>query len=228
MESGRVSAPEISPYHLQRLWLRRWQKLAYVPDHANPDAGGAYNHLSNLPSVKKRTAPASYKQRAKHPMAHPRMYDDSNPALKRLREICLGLPEVFEKEAWGECTFRVTGGSMFAMTDNNHHNSGHVAVWVKAPAMVQEILVRSDPKRFFIPPYMGKQGWVGVRIDNKVKWDELTAILKDGYLLSAPNKLRAGTPAGLDAIAASTGATAKRISRPTRRKRAPGRVRHET
>ncbi len=87
------------------------------------------------------------------------MYDDSNPAINRLREICLALPEVFEKEAWGECTFRVTGGSMFAMTDNNHHDSGHVAVWVKAPAMVQEILVNSDPNRFFIPPYMGKKGW---------------------------------------------------------------------
>ena len=74
-------------------------------------------------------------------MAHPRMYDDSDPAILKLREICLALPEVFEKEAWGECTFRVTGGSMFAMTDNNHHGSGHLAVWVKAPAMVQEILV---------------------------------------------------------------------------------------
>jgi len=61
---------------------------------------------------------------------------------------------------------------MFAMTDNNHHTSGHLAVWVKAPAMVQEILVNSDPKRFFVPPYMGKKGWVGVRIDYKVKWDQ--------------------------------------------------------
>jgi len=56
-------------------------------------------------------------------MAHPRMYDDSNPIIKCLREVCLALPEAFEKEAWGECTLRVTGGSMFAMTDNNHHNS---------------------------------------------------------------------------------------------------------
>ena len=79
-------------------------------------------------------------------MAHPRMYDDSDPAILKLREICLALPEVFEKEAWGECTFRVTGGSMFAMTDNNHHGSGHLAVWVKAPAMVQEILVNSEPE----------------------------------------------------------------------------------
>ena len=156
------------------------------------------------------------------------MYDDSNPAIARLREICLALPEVFEKEAWGECTFRVTGGSMFAMTDNNHHSSGHVAVWVKAPAMVQEILVGSDAKRFFVPPYMGKQGWVGVRIDYKVKWDQLAAILKDGYQMSTPKKSRGRTPAGLGAVAASTGAAPKRTSMPARRKKAPGRIRYET
>src|ERR1700738_4248076 len=148
-------------------------------------------------------------------MAHPRQYDDANPAIKHLREISLALPEAFEKEAWGECTFRVTGGSMFAMTDNNHHNSGHAAVWVQAPAMVQAILVHSYPKRFFIPPYVGKQGWVGVRIDYKVKWDELAAILKDGYLLSAPNKRRAGTRGDV----AAAGAALKRISRPLRQKK---------
>jgi predicted DNA-binding protein (MmcQ/YjbR family) len=128
-------------------------------------------------------------------MAHPRMYDDSNPAIAKLREICLALPEVFEKEAWGECTFRVAGGSMFAMTDNNHHGSGHIAVWVKAPAMVQEILINSDPKRFFVPPYMGKQGWVGVRLDYKVKWDQTAAILEDGYRMSmSAKKSRADRP----------------------------------
>ena len=124
-------------------------------------------------------------------MAHPRMYDDANPAIGRLRKLCLALPEAFEKEAWGECTFRVTGGSMFAMTDNNHHDSGRIAVWIKAPPMVQEILVNADAKRFFVPPYVGPKGWVGVRLDYKVDWDELGEILKDGYLMSAPKKLRA-------------------------------------
>ena len=159
-------------------------------------------------------------------MAHPRMYDDSNPAIKKLREICLAMPEVFEKEAWGECTFRVAGGSMFAMTDNNHHSSGHVAVWVKAPAMVQEILVNSDPKRFFIPPYMGKQGWVGVRIDYKVKWDQTAAILTDGYLLSVPSKARGGVRSKSPAAAASI--ESARSSKTTRRRPARSRVRHET
>jgi hypothetical protein len=124
-------------------------------------------------------------------MAHPRMYDDSSPVIHRLRAVCLALPEVFEKEAWGECTFRVTGGSMFAMSDNHHHGSEHVAVWVKASSTVQEILVNADAERFFVPPYVGSKGWVGVRLDDKVDWEELTEILKDGYLLSAPKRLQA-------------------------------------
>ena len=152
-------------------------------------------------------------------MAHPRMYDDADPALAQLRKVCLAMPDVFEKEAWGECTFRVTGGGMFAMTDNNHHQSGHVAVWVKAPAMVQEILCKSDPKRFFVPPYMGKQGWVGVRIDYKVNWDEVAAILKDGYELSMPKKSRAAIkPRKISAIADAAGSKRKRIA-PTARTR---------
>jgi len=145
-------------------------------------------------------------------MAHPRMYDDSNTAIKRLREVCHALPGAFEKEAWGECTFRVTGGSMFAMTDNNHHNSGHVAVWVKAPPMVQEILVKSDSRRFFVPPYMGPKGWVGVRLDRQVNWGEVAGILKDGYLMSAPKKLGGRMPSAMDQAASMSDLATKRRS----------------
>jgi hypothetical protein len=149
------------------------------------------------------------------------MYDDSNPALGRLREICLALPETYEKEAWGECTFRVNGGSMFAMTDNGHHGSGHVAVWVKAPPMVQEILVHADAKRFFVPPYVGAKGWVGVRLDYEVDWDELSGILKDGYEMSIPKRLRGRAAPARDEAAVAGGAVkAKRlIGRETKPKR---------
>ena len=122
-------------------------------------------------------------------VAHPRMYKESNDVIKRLREICLAFPAVIEKEAWGECTFRVSGGKMFAMTDNNHHQSGHLAVWIMAPPTVQEGLIRSAPKRFFKPPYVGAKGWVGVRLDETADWDELSGILRDGYLMSSPGKL---------------------------------------
>jgi predicted DNA-binding protein (MmcQ/YjbR family) len=123
-------------------------------------------------------------------VAHSRTSDESSDLIRRLREICLAFPAVVEKEAWGECTFRVAGGKMFAMTDNNHHNSGHLAVWVMAPPTIQEALIRSCPDTFFRPPYVGAKGWIGMRLDTRMDWDELTAILRDGYLLSAPVKLR--------------------------------------
>ncbi len=122
-------------------------------------------------------------------MAHPHMHYDPEGPVKRLREICLALPEATEKEAWGECTFRV-GGKMFAMTDNHHHGGAHVSVWVKATLMVQEILVGADPKRFFKPAYVGHKGWVGVRLDIKeVDWEELAELLQDGYRMTAPKRL---------------------------------------
>src|SRR5262249_7326993 len=91
----------------------------------------------------------------------------------------------------------------FAMTDNHHHGSAHVAVWVKASPTVQEILVHADGKRFFVPPYVGAKGWVGVRLDYKVEWTELAEILRDGYLLSATKRLRARRAAARDGEAAS-------------------------
>jgi len=129
-------------------------------------------------------------------VAHPRMYEESNELIRRLRDICLSFPGVVEKEAWGECTFRASSGKMFAMTDNNHHNSGHLAVWVMAPPTVQETLIRSKPKRFFKPPYVGAKGWVGVRLDTRVDWDELAAIVRDGYLMSTPVKIARPKPPG--------------------------------
>jgi hypothetical protein len=150
-------------------------------------------------------------------MAHPRMYDDSSPVIQRLRELCLALPDAFEKEAWGECTFRVTGGSMFAMTDSHHHGSEHIAVWVKASPTVQEILVHADAKRFFVPPYVGPKGWVGVRLDYKVDWNELAEILRDGYLLSAPKRLRARLSAAQDQEAALADVPKRRRSAPSSR-----------
>jgi len=124
-------------------------------------------------------------------MAHPRMYDDSDAAIRRLREICLALPGAAEKEAWGECTFRV-GGRMFAMTDCNHHGDGHVAVWCNAPLGFQKILVESSPRKFFVPPYVGHKGWVGVRLDlADVEWGEVADVVEESYRMTLPKQRRA-------------------------------------
>ncbi|GAB4330916.1 MAG: MmcQ/YjbR family DNA-binding protein [Dehalococcoidia bacterium] len=109
--------------------------------------------------------------------------------IERVREICLALPEATEKEAWGEATFRVRG-KMFAMADVNHHDSGHVAIWCKAPEGAQDILAEADPGRFFVPPYVGKSGWIGIRLDGDgVDWDEVADLLSESYRMTAPKRL---------------------------------------
>jgi len=112
--------------------------------------------------------------------------------LTRLRKLCLALPEAHEVEAWGEPTFRVRN-KQFAMvaSADNHHGNGHPAVWCKAAPGDQDFLVRAAPDRFFVPPYVGPGGWVGVWLDGAVDWAELAELLRNAYRLAAPKRLRA-------------------------------------
>jgi hypothetical protein len=108
--------------------------------------------------------------------------------LARLRELCFSLPEVTEKEAWGEPTFRVRD-KMFAMFTDNHHGDGRIALWCKAPLGMQEILVDADPERFYRPPYVGPKGWIGIRLDAEVDWQEVRSLLAEAWRMTAPRKL---------------------------------------
>lgn len=110
--------------------------------------------------------------------------------LERLRRICLALPEAAEKEAWGDPTWRVRT-KIFAMQKGNYQG-GRPSVWVKAPEGDQAALVASDPDTFFVPPYVGGKGWVGVHLDGPdVDWDELAELVPDSYRLIAPKRLAA-------------------------------------
>jgi hypothetical protein len=110
--------------------------------------------------------------------------------ITRLRKLCLRLPEAHEVEAWGEPTFRVRN-KMFAMhaAANNHHGGGRPAAWMKAGPGTQGLMVRASPDRFFVPPYVGPSGWVGVWLDGEVDWEELAELLRDSWRLVAPKRL---------------------------------------
>ena len=112
--------------------------------------------------------------------------------LTRLRKLALALPEAHEVEAWGAPTFRVRD-KLFAMyaADGNHHGAGRAAVWVKAAAGNQDLMVRAAPERFFVPPYVGKSGWVGVFLDGAPDWPEVAELLRDAWRLTAPKRLMA-------------------------------------
>ena len=80
---------------------------------------------------------------------------------------------------------------MFAMyaNANNHHGDGRHAVWVKAAPDEQRQMVVAAPAQFFVPPYVGKSGWVGLWLDGEVDWDIVDEVLRDGYRLVAPKRL---------------------------------------
>ena len=112
--------------------------------------------------------------------------------LARLRKLCLAFPEAHEVEAWGEPTFRVKN-KLFAMhaASDTHHGDGRQGVWIKSAHVTQDMLVRAEPKRYFVPPYVGKSGWVGAFIDRGADWDIVADLLRDAYRLTAPKKLLA-------------------------------------
>jgi hypothetical protein len=109
--------------------------------------------------------------------------------LTKLREICLALPETSERLSHGAPTFFVREKRAFLMVLTNHHGDGRFAIWCAAPDGMQKMLVDADEERFFVPPYVGHRGWLGLRLDRGIHWDELTGIAEDAYAEVAPAKL---------------------------------------
>ena len=109
-----------------------------------------------------------------------------NP-LDRLRAICLALPEAIEQGEGGVGTpsFKVRD-KIFAM---RHGVDGRSSMWCKAPPGVQNMLVQSNPERFFVPPYVGHHGWVGIWLDIEIDWDEVADLVEESYRMTAPKRL---------------------------------------
>jgi hypothetical protein len=115
--------------------------------------------------------------------------DPAEAALGRVREICLGLPEVTERLSHSAPTFFVRDKKTFVMFQDDHHSDGILGLWCAAAPGVQQELVGSEPERFYRPAYVGHRGWVGVRLDVEVDWDEVAVICTDAYRCVAPKAL---------------------------------------
>ena len=107
----------------------------------------------------------------------------SEEHLHRVRRICSTLPGTTEKLSHGEPTFFVKK-RVYAMLANNHHEDGHIAVWIAAPPGLQAMLVKSEPTKFFRPPYVGVKGWIGIEL-GAVSDDELGLHLVEAWHLIA-------------------------------------------
>ena len=122
-------------------------------------------------------------------MAKPPKSDIGGEHLRRVRRICTAMPEATEKLSHGEPTFFVRK-KVFAMFANNHHNDGHIAVWIPAPPGLQAMLIHESPETFFKPPYVGVRGWVGIELDS-IGDEDLASHIHEAWRLVAPKTVKA-------------------------------------
>lgn len=116
--------------------------------------------------------------------------DLATTVLVELRRICLALPEVTERLSHGSPTFFVRDKkTLCTLHLVEFHGESGTSIWAAAPVGVQAQLVDDEPERFFRPPYVGHRGWIGVRLDRDVDWDEIDAIIRDAYRVVAPRTL---------------------------------------
>ncbi len=114
---------------------------------------------------------------------------DPERVLARLREIALGFPEVNERLSHGAPTFLIRNKRVLVHLFDDHHGDNRLALWCAAPPGVQDELVEQESDRFFVPPYVGHRGWIGVRVDIDPDWEEVAQILEQAYRLVAPKPL---------------------------------------
>ncbi len=118
-------------------------------------------------------------------MAHAR----ARGVLGRIRKICLALPETSERRSHGAPTFFIGGKRAFVMFHDNHHGDGRLAIWCAAAPEIQRMLIGSGSVHYFVPPYVGHLGWLGVRLDRRLAWRTIADLIEDAYLTVAPQKL---------------------------------------
>jgi hypothetical protein len=109
--------------------------------------------------------------------------------LERVRELCLDLPEVTERLSHGSPTWFIRDKKTFVSYMDDHHGDGRLALWCAAPPGMQEALVAGEPEHYFVPPYVGHRGWIGVRLDRGLDFEEIAGAIEDAYVTVAPKRL---------------------------------------
>jgi len=109
------------------------------------------------------------------------------PPLQHIRRMIETLPETSEQISHGSPTWW-GGKKTFATYHDGHYDDRQPSVWIKAAPGMQDALVTANPERFFRPKYLGPSGWVAVRLRPDSDWDEIEALLVQGYRLVAPRR----------------------------------------
>ncbi|MBL8604139.1 MAG: MmcQ/YjbR family DNA-binding protein [Myxococcales bacterium] len=115
-------------------------------------------------------------------------------SLDTLRAVCFAFAQVEEKLSHGAPFFHV-GGKGFAIFARDPDQPGRFAVWCKATPAQQRDCLRRDPGLFFVPPYVGVKGWVGVRFEHpRFEAEALSILLEEAWVSVAPKRALTAKP----------------------------------
>jgi hypothetical protein len=130
-------------------------------------------------------------------VAHPRMFDEADPFLHRVRELALAFPDAAEKVSHGRPAFFTTkvfayyGGSV--KVDGVYQQHEHAVLVLPGPDEREALLGDS---RCWVPAYLGSSGWVGVDLGEDSDWAEVRELLDAGYRRTAGPRRVAALDAG--------------------------------
>jgi predicted DNA-binding protein (MmcQ/YjbR family) len=124
---------------------------------------------------------------------------NEDPRLTRVSAICLALPEAERNVLGDHADFRVRK-KVFVYYLENHHGDGITAVCMRSALGEGGDRVAHDPRRFYLPAYIGARGWFGLRLDvGAIDWDEVRNVIELSYCLAAPKTLARALEARLAA-----------------------------
>ena len=116
-------------------------------------------------------------------------------SLDRLTKICEALPEVDHETESKHATFRIRKKPFVYFLDN-HHGDRVISACVKGDPKANAKIIASDPKRFYLPAYIGRAGFLGIRLDAKnVDWKDIETRIGEAWKLQAPKTLVKATAA---------------------------------
>ena len=109
--------------------------------------------------------------------------------LEKLSAICLALPGAVSENMGSHAAFKV-GKKVFVYYLNDHHGDGIVSFCCKVLPGDNERLIAANPRKFYMPAYVGPRGWVALRLDRpSVDWSEARELVRGSYEQTAPKKL---------------------------------------
>jgi len=121
------------------------------------------------------------------------------PLFDRISEFCLAFPEAERAVHGRHADFRVRK-KPFAYFLDDHHGDGIVSVCCRSELGENVDRAGRDPDRFYLPAYIGKRGWFGIRLDHdRIDWNDVERAIEHSWRLAASKGLVARHERALEA-----------------------------